>query len=158
MTNINSPTAGQKIIDIRTHEPLELASQTKKWQRVRVNTKFLVAAVPPLNSSSSVRCCSPVGSSPTLCRRRQHAMVDGDHLRRGLRHGRIGAGAVGASWRRSHRKWYARLVGDLRADVRSGITTKSLSQIGEQMFSQRLVEVHKAQTVWKSPRRTTKVR
>ena len=26
------------------------------------------------------------------------------------------------------------------------ITTKSLSQIGEQMFSQRLVEVHKAQT------------
>ena len=45
-----------------------------------------------------------------------------------------------------HRKWYARWLAIFVLMFAVVITTKSLSQIGEQMFSQRLVEVHKAQT------------
>ena len=46
----------------------------------------------------------------------------------------------------THRKWYARWLAIFMLMFAVVITTKSLSQIGEQMFSQRLVEVHKAQT------------
>ena len=45
-----------------------------------------------------------------------------------------------------HRRWYARWLAIFVLMFAVVITTKSLSQIGEQMFSQRLVEVHKAQT------------
>jgi hypothetical protein len=45
-----------------------------------------------------------------------------------------------------HRKWHARWLAIFVLMFAVVITTKSLSQIGEQMFSQRLVEVHKAQT------------
>ena len=45
-----------------------------------------------------------------------------------------------------HRHWYARWLAIFVLMFAVVITTKSLSQIGEQMFSQRLVEVHKAQT------------
>ena len=46
----------------------------------------------------------------------------------------------------THRRWYARWLAIFVLMFAVVITTKSLSQIGEQMFSQRLVEVHKAQT------------
>ena len=46
----------------------------------------------------------------------------------------------------THRRWYARWLAIFVLMFAVVITTKSLSQIGEQMFSQRLVEVNKART------------
>ena len=147
MTNIN-PAAEQKIIDIRTHEPLESANQTKKWQRVRANRKLLAVAI----------AIELIIVSAVLFAAYQFAQrySGGDNLQwwmaiicgivyAAVELARVPLAIVAAT----HRRWFVRWLSIVVLMFAVIVTTKSLSQVGEQMFSQRLVEVHKAETALK---------
>ncbi len=148
MTNIN-PTAEQKIIDIRTHEPLEQARPAKKWQRVRANGKMLAAAF----AIEFVIVAAVLFASWQFAQR----YSDGDNMQwwmaiicgivyAAVELARVPLAIVAAT----HRRWFVRWLSIVVLMFAVIITTKSLSQIGEQMFSQRLVEVNKARTALKT--------
>ena len=135
-------TAEQKVIDIRTHEPV---SSPKKWQRVWVNYKLLAAAF----AIEAVIVGAVMFASWQFAER-----YAGDNKMQwwmaiicGISYAAIEIARVPlAIAAATHRRRFIRMLAILTLLFAVVITTKSLSQVGEQMFSQRLVEVQKAKT------------
>ena len=117
----------------------------KKWDRVRTNNKTLAIAI--------VIELIIVGAVLFASYQFANAIPTATTCNGGWRSS-AASSTRWLSWRgcrwpscaATHRKWYARWLAIFMLMFAVVITTKSLSQIGEQMFSQRLVEVHKAQT------------
>ena len=117
----------------------------KKWDRVRTNNKTLAIAI--------VIELIIVGAVLFAGYQFAERYSDGDNMQWwmaiicGIVYAMVELARVPlAIMAATHRKWYARWLAIFVLMFAVVITTKSLSQIGEQMFSQRLVEVHKAQT------------
>ena len=117
----------------------------KKWDRVRTNNKTLAIAI--------VIELIIVGAVLFASYQFAQRYSDGDNMQWwmaiicGIVYAMVELARVPlAVCAATHRKWYARWLAIFMLMFAVVITTKSLSQIGEQMFSQRLVEVHTAQT------------
>lgn len=117
----------------------------KKWDRVRTNGKTLTIAI--------VIELIIVGAVLFAAFQFANRYSDGDNMQWwmaiicGIVYAMVELARVPLAMMAAvHRRWYARWLAIFVLMFAVVITTKSLSQIGEQMFSQRLVEVHKAQT------------
>jgi hypothetical protein len=136
-----SPTADQKIIELH-REPVKPA---KKWQRVWVNKKLLVVAI----AIELIIVGAVLFAGWQFAERYSGddemqwwmAIICGISYA-AVELARVPLAITAATHRRRLVRWFSVFV-LMFAVV---ITTKSLSQIGEQMFSQRLVEVNKART------------
>lgn len=124
------------------------AKPAKKWKRVRCNTKMLIAAF-------AIEFII-IGAVMFAAWQFAERYSDGDRMQWSMA---IITGIVYAAVEfarvplaiaaATHRRWYGRWLAIIVLMFAVVITTKSLSQVGEQMFSQRLVAVHKAETAMK---------
>jgi hypothetical protein len=123
----------------------EPAAPEKKWQRVWVNGKLLAVAI----AIELIIVGAVLFASYQFAQR----YSDGDNMQwwmaiicgvsyAAVELARVPLAIVAAT----HRRRFIRLLSIFFLMFAVVITTKSLSQVGEQMFSQRLVEVNKART------------